>query len=144
MRLGDRAANVGDDVVGLVADQMVVEQRLEYGVEGAVGLIEVERVAGLRSDVGREGVGRQPVEEEVNGDDLPDQGGVVLEDPAVADVEHPPGAVDLALDRIPDQAKDVEPGGIARVLAAGEEVGVDLGRLALAGRHRGETTGGDV
>jgi hypothetical protein len=72
---------------------------------------------------------RKLVEEEVHGGDALHQCGVVLEDAAVADVEHPPHPGDLALDRLADPQVGVEPGDVVSVLVLREEARV-LGRAS--------------
>jgi hypothetical protein len=104
---------------------------VDDAVETRFGLVEVQRVPVLGGDVLGEGRRRQPREEEVDGDDLADELGVVRKNAAVADVEQALDPAELAADRDPDPAVGLELGRVARVAVAGEELGVERDAVGL-------------
>jgi hypothetical protein len=76
---------------------MVKYRYLEHGVVGSVGLIQRQRISTAQQDLCL-GPDRCVIEAEIDADDLLGKAGVVVEHPAVADIEQSLHPNDLSID----------------------------------------------
>ena len=124
MRLADRLTDVGERRGRVATDEVVEDRDLQHAVVDRVGLFELQRVAAAQRDI-RGQVGRRAVQEEIDAHHRVRKTRVVLEHPAVSDVEEVLRAVDLRVQGSADVAVGVELSDAPRVaLVVREERGV--------------------